>query len=405
MINFLIINRFSIMFNPHVINDVEEKMQKIGVSKDGIEIMKKKGKFYAIKLENLPLKGALLLKQEALAAGMECSLPWCAATLKCEKVPAILFGTQRQFEILIEKMKMQPFKGKDMAEEILKTLRNYEKDEFLISARDFKIKVPPVRLMGILNVTPDSFSDGGKYFSVDAAVSRARRMVEEGADIIDIGGESSRPFSSPISEEEELHRVIPVLENLDDLKIPISVDTYKPRVAEEALKRGASIINDIFALRKDGMAEVIRDYDAAVVIMHMKGEPKNMQVNPIYENTVSEIIRFLRERINFAKSKGIEEDKIIIDPGIGFGKRVEDNLVILKDLNSFRSLGYPILIGTSRKSFIGKILDVDSDQRLEGTIATNIIAIMNGAGILRVHDVKEHLRAIKIAEEIMKVKL
>jgi len=389
------------MFNAHIINDVEEAMKKIGVSEDGIEIMREKGKFYGIKLEDIPLKAALLLKQEALAADMECALPWCTAALKCDTTDAILFGTERQFEILIEKMKKQPFKGKIIAEEMEESIENYHTYEFEIRARNYRINVPPVKIMGILNVTPDSFSDGGKYYTVENAVKRVHEMVREGADIIDIGGESSRPFSSPVSEEEELGRIIPVLENLDDLKVPISIDTYKPRVAEEALKRGASIVNDIYGLRKEGMAEVIKDYDAAVVIMHMKGEPKNMQLNPTYEDTVADIIRFLRNRIEFAISKGIEEDKIIIDPGIGFGKRVEDNLVILKNLNSFKSLGKPILIGTSRKSFIGKILNLDIEERLEGTIASNIVAVLKGASIVRVHDVKENIRAIKIAEAIM----
>ncbi len=393
------------MFNAHMVEFIEDEMRRIGVSADGIEIMKKKGNFYAIKLVGIPLKGAIILKQEALAAGMECALPWCTASLTCEKTDALLFGTERQFEILVEKMKKQPFKGNVMAQEIEETIRNYKKDKFVVRARDYRIDIPPFRVMGVLNVTPDSFSDGGKFLSVDRAVEHAKRMVEEGADIIDIGGESTRPFSSPVSVDEELRRVIPVLDELDDIKVPISIDTYKPKVAEEALKRGASIVNDIFGLRKEGMAEVIKDYDAAVVIMHMKGEPKNMQVNPTYEDVVGEIISFLRERIQFALSKGIEEDKIIIDPGIGFGKRVEDNLVIINNLRSFKSLGYPILIGTSRKSFIGKTLNLDVGERVEGTIASNIIALMNGANIFRVHDVRENLRALKMASAILEARV
>jgi len=383
---------------------IEELMKKIGVTVEGIEIMSKKGEFFIVKMEELPLKGALLLKQEALAAGMECALPWCTAALTCETTPAILFGTLRQFEILTKKMKLQPFKGKIMAEEIEKAINNSKRDNFIIRARDFKINIPPVKIMGILNVTPDSFSDGGKYINVDDAVKRAREMVEEGADIIDIGGESSRPFSSPVDVDEELRRVIPVLEELQDLKVPISIDTYKPKVAEEALKRGASIVNDIYGLRRDGMAEVVRDYDAAVVIMHMKGEPRNMQVNPQYDDTIGEIAKFLRERAEFAVGKGIDESRIIIDPGIGFGKRVEDNLRILNDLSYLKSLGFPILIGASRKSYMGKLFNLEVDERLETTLASDVVAVMNGASILRVHDVKENVRAIKMVEEIMKVK-
>ncbi len=393
------------MFNAHIVESIVDEMRRMGVSVDGIEIMRKKGNFYAIKLVGIPLKGAIILKQEALAAGMECALPWCTASLTCENTDALLFGTERQFEILVEKMKQQPFKGSIMAREIEETLRNYKKDRFVVRARDHKIEVTPFKVMGVLNVTPDSFSDGGKYLSAESAVEHARRMVEEGADIIDIGGESSRPFSSPISVEEELNRVIPVLDELGDIKVPISIDTYKPEVAEEALKRGVSIVNDIFGLRREGMAKVIKDYDAAVVIMHMKGEPKNMQVNPTYENVIGEIISFLRKRIEFALSKGIEEDRIIIDPGIGFGKRVEDNLVIINNLKSFKSLGYPILIGTSRKSFIGKTLNLNVGERLEGTIASNVIALMNGAHIFRVHDVRENLRALKMAYAILEARI
>ena len=395
------------MFNAHLIENIQKAMEKIGVSADGIEIMKKKGEFYAIKLEGIPLKGALLLKQESLAAGMECALPWCTASLKCESTHAIVFGTLRQFEILISKMRKQPFKGTIMAEEMEETLKNYRKTSFTLHLRNTKMTIPPIRIMGILNVTPDSFSDGGKYLETNAAINRAEEMKRDGADIIDIGGESSRPFSEPVGEKEEIQRVIPVIETLQDsdFELPISVDTYKPAVAEEALKRGATMVNDIYGLRKEGMAEVVRDYDATVVIMHMKGEPKNMQVNPYYEDPISEIISFLRERIEFAISKGIEPDKIIVDPGIGFGKRVEDNLVILHHLDSFRSLGVPVLIGTSRKSFIGHVLNLDVSERLEATIATNVLAAIKGASILRVHDVKEHVRAIKITEAIMEAEI
>ncbi len=397
------------MFNALVFNksscDLEHFMRKIGVSEDGISIMAKKGNFIVLRMENLPLKGALLLKQEALAAGMECALPWCTAALKCESTDAILFGTLRQFEILIEKMRKQPFKGREMSEEMKEVIENYGKREFVIGAREYKIKIPPVKIMGILNVTPDSFSDGGKYLSVERAVERAKEMVKEGADIIDIGGESSRPFSEPVSEDEEMKRVLPVIEELQELKVPISIDTYKPRVAEEALKRGVSMVNDIYGLRKEGMAEIVRDYDAAVVIMHMKGEPKNMQLNPNYADTIGEIAKFLRERIEFALKKGIEEDKIIIDPGIGFGKRVEDNLRILKYLDSFKSLGFPILVGASRKSYMGKLLDLPVEERLESTIASNVIDSLKGASIIRVHDVKENFRAIRMLEKITEVKI
>ncbi len=387
------------MFNSRFVIDLEREMERIGVSPEGIEIMGKKGKFYRIRMDNIPLKGALLLKQEALAAGMECALPWCTASLTCDSTSAILFGTERQFEILIGKMKKQPFKGRHIAEDLDKCITNGKKI-MTVHAGDYKISMDSFKIMGILNVTPDSFSDGGKYMDVDSAVERAREMVREGADIIDVGGESSRPFAEPVSEQEEMRRVLPVIEALEELKVPISVDTYKPRVAEEALKRGASIVNDIFGLRNEGMVDVVRDYDAAVVIMHMKGEPKNMQKNPSYEDVIGEIVQFLRRQADFAISKGVDENRIIVDPGIGFGKRVVDNLMILRSVESFRALGFPVLIGTSRKSFIGNILDVEVSERLMGTVSSNVIAYMNGASIFRVHDVKENVQALKIAEKV-----
>lgn len=397
------------MFNPIVIEDAglntKNIMERIGVSDDGKEIMSPKSRFIVLRLEKVPLKTAILLKQEALAAGMECALPWCAAGLKCDEMSVLLFGTLKQFRILIEKMKLQPFKGKVLASEICESIENYLRNEYIIQARDVEIKIPPVKIMGILNVTPDSFYDGGRYDRIEKAVEHARKMIKEGADIIDVGGESSRPFSEPVSAEEEKKRVIPVIEALvDECRVPISIDTYKPEVAKEALKRGAVIVNDIFALRKKGMAEVVKEYDAAVVLMHMKGEPKNMQVNPTYEDTISEIMKFLRDRAKFALDKGIPANRIIIDPGIGFGKRLEDNLRIIKFINAFRSLGYPVLLGASRKSYIEHALGLPVEERLEATIATDIIGVLKGAAILRVHDVKEHVRSVRMAEKIMGVR-
>ena len=255
------------------------------------------------------------------------------------------------------------------------------------------------RIMGILNVTPDSFSDAGLFVDADKAVEHAKQMAEDGADIIDVGGESTRPGSHDISEEEELKRVKPVIERLlNEIKVPVSIDTYKPKVAEKCLELGASLVNDITGLRNKEMIEVIAKYKVPVVIMHMKGAPKNMQQNPTYEDVVKEIKLFLSERISEARKAGINE--IIIDPGIGFGKTTEHNLQILKRLSEFKELGCPILIGPSRKSFIGNITGLAVNERLEGTLASVAIAVMNGADIVRVHDVKECKMAIKIADAI-----
>jgi dihydropteroate synthase len=258
-------------------------------------------------------------------------------------------------------------------------------------------------IMGILNVTRDSFSDGGLYFDKSEAIKRAFQMVEDGADIIDIGGESTRPGSEPITIEEELRRTIPVIEVLSkEVDVPISIDTYKSAVAKKALDAGASMVNDISGLRFDPeMPKVVSAYKVPVVIMHIKGTPKDMQQNPVYEALIPEITDCLRDCIRLAIESGVSEDKIIIDPGIGFGKTFNHNLEIINNLHEFTLLEKPILIGLSRKAFIGKILgDAPVTDRLEGTAAAVAISIMNGANIVRVHDVKEMVKVAKVTDAI-----
>jgi len=258
-------------------------------------------------------------------------------------------------------------------------------------------------IMGILNVTPDSFSDGGRYTSVEAAVAHARRMAEEGADIIDIGGESTRPGAEPVPLEEELRRVIPVVEAVraELPRICISVDTYKAKVAEEALRVGADMINDVSALRFDTrMAEVAAEAGAPVVLMHMRGTPKTMQQDPRYDDVVREIIEFLDERISWAVSQGIDREKIIVDPGIGFGKRPEHNTEILRRLGELKALGRPVLLGTSRKSFLGALTKRPVEKRLEETVASVVIGALHGADIVRVHDVGAVKHALTVADAI-----
>lgn len=256
-------------------------------------------------------------------------------------------------------------------------------------------------IMGVLNVTPDSFSDGGAYLEVDSAIVHARSMVADGATILDIGGESSRPGAEPVPIHVELDRVIPVIRALksEQLNIPISIDTTKAEVAQKALEAGAHIINDITALQADtAMADVAAEMEAGVILMHMKGTPRTMQQTPIYEDVVKEIYDNLHNWIRWSVDKGIEPNRIIIDPGIGFGKTTEQNLQILKKLSVFKQLNRPILIGTSRKSFIGKLLDLPVNDRVEGTIATVCWSIIQGADIVRVHDVKAVSRAVKMID-------
>jgi len=263
-------------------------------------------------------------------------------------------------------------------------------------------------IMGVLNVTPDSFSDGGIYFDKASAIERAYQMVEEGADIIDIGGESTRPGSEPVTLEEELRRTIPVIEPLvNKIRVPLSIDTYKSEVAKRTLDAGASMVNDISGLRFDHkMPEVVSEHKVPIVIMHIKGRPRDMQDNPVYEALIPEIMNYLREGIEKAKQSGISEDKIIIDPGIGFGKTFDHNLEIINKLHELTLLEKPILIGPSRKAFLGKILgNAPVTERLEGTAAAVAISILNGANIIRVHDVKEMVKVAKVVDAIKREKM
>jgi len=268
-------------------------------------------------------------------------------------------------------------------------------------------------IMGILNVTPDSFSDGGEFFTSDNAVAQGQKLFEDGADILDIGGESTRPFSNAVSAEEEIRRVVPVIENLAArISIPISIDTTKAGVARRAIEAGASIMNDVSALRLDnGIADVAAEYDVPIILMHMLGTPKIMQVDPVYNDLIKEIKEFLKNAVDYAESRGISKSKIIIDPGIGFGKTVEHNLLLIKHLHEFETLDVPILIGSSRKAFIRNILkyktvkDIDPDlAEVEiGTQASVAAAVLNGAHMVRVHNVANTRATIKIIDAINNV--
>jgi dihydropteroate synthase len=266
------------------------------------------------------------------------------------------------------------------------------------------IEFPATRtlVMGILNVTPDSFSDGGKYYSVESAVKQAMQIVADGADIIDIGGESSRPGANPVSKQEEIRRIIPVIEKVaKETSIPISIDTYKAEVARAALAAGAQLINDITAMTGDpAMLPLSAKTGVPIILMHMLGTPQTMQLHPEYQNLILDIINHLKNAILNAKNAGVKEEQIIIDPGIGFGKTTEHNLTILHRLSELLQLHRPILAGVSRKSFIGKILNVPVENRLEGTAAAVAIAVMNGAKLVRVHDVKQMVQVVKIADAI-----
>ena len=257
-------------------------------------------------------------------------------------------------------------------------------------------------VMGILNITPDSFSDGGRYFSPTAALAGARLLLEEGADILDVGGESTRPGSEPVSAVEEMERVLPVIAALrQNFDCPLSVDTWKADVAGEALAAGADIINDISGLSFDErMAGVIARSGAGVVIMHTRGTPRDMQKDPHYKDVTGEVGEWLARQVELALAAGVQREQIVIDPGLGFGKRLEDNYTLLRELGRLGELELPILTGPSRKSFIGRILDLPVSERVEGTAAAVTAAILNGAGIVRVHDVREMARVARVADAI-----
>jgi len=273
----------------------------------------------------------------------------------------------------------------------------------LLSTRHGEIDMrQQTALMGILNVTPDSFSDGGRYLDPQEAIARGLELVLEGADIIDIGGESTRPGARPLTVAEEMERVMPVIRGLRrEISVPLSIDTCKAEVARRALDEGVDVINDISALRFDtAMVSLVARESVPVVLMHMQGTPQTMQQDPSYQDVVGEVKDFLGRRIGFALEAGVGPEQIVIDPGIGFGKSLEHNLLLLRALPSLASLGRPVLVGASRKTFIGKILNVDPAERLEGSLAAAVAAVLGGANMIRVHDVKESRRAVRVADAL-----
>ena len=259
-------------------------------------------------------------------------------------------------------------------------------------------------VMGILNVTPDSFSEDGRFFDPEEAIRHAAQMASDGAEVVDVGGESTRPGSDPVPPDEELRRVLPVIERIvqQNPEVPISIDTRKAEVADRVLAAGATAVNDISAGADPEMFGVVRKHDAAIVLMHMKGKPKTMQEAPAYEDVVGEVHEFLRERIEAAEFAGIDAERIAIDPGIGFGKNLEHNLELMRRIDAFLDLGRPVLVGPSRKRFIGTLLDVPEDERVEGTVGAVAWLVSRGAHIVRVHDVREVVRAVRVIDAIVR---
>ncbi len=382
--------------------DAAREMRAIGVCDGGIDAMEGKAETVVIKVTGVVVPVAHILKQQMLSLGGEAAVHQNVLTHAVESSDVLIMGTPLQINRLVERLSYQPFDVPSLGEriaEIMKAVR--ASGTRTLRARNFTLDLGKrVHVVGILNVTPDSFSDGGLYLHPTEATAHALTLIEEGADVIDVGGQSSRPGSEPISEEEELKRVIPVIRALaDEWQGPISVDTYRSRVATEALDAGAAIVNDISAFSFDpGIADVVAGFGAACVLMHIQGSPLNMQEAPRYDDLMGEIAHVLNDAIRRARAAGIGSDQIVIDPGIGFGKTTKHNLAILRRLPELKVLGAPIMIGPSRKSFIGNVLDLAVDERLEGTLAATAYAVVQGARLVRVHDVKPVVRAVRMVE-------
>jgi dihydropteroate synthase len=355
-----------------------------------------------LRLEGIEPRAANILKQEMLSIGGDAAVDKRGLDCSAARVNAILIGSHKQIERLLLKLN-QYAPLQSLRQALEEALKNILKSRYSIRCRGKTYELGRRTLvMGILNVTPDSFSDGGLFFEKEKAVAQGLRMTEEGADFLDLGGESTRPGAKPVETEEEIRRVIPVIECLSrKVDIPISIDTRKSMVAKRAVEAGARMINDISGLSFDPeLAHIAAKEDLPIVLMHIRGVPETMQKDIHYDSLFFEMLRFLEESIQKAESAGIDPRQIIIDPGIGFGKGPEDNLLILKNLSEFKVLGKPLLLGTSRKSFIGKVLNAEAADRLEGTLSSIVAGVMNGAHIIRCHDVLPAKKAIAIADAI-----
>ncbi|MCK9615251.1 MAG: dihydropteroate synthase [Candidatus Omnitrophica bacterium] len=384
-------------------------LSSVGVSCEGIDILSPKCVYSAFRIEGIKSWEANIIKQHLLSLGSDSAVER-SALVKNIKTDTVIFGSITQLKKLCEKLKNQPFTLKEISQSLSLYLDNLFKQEFILRARDKTIKIKKPLICGIINLTTDSFSGDGLLIEAsgrklkDLVLRKIEEMVTSGAAMIDMGAESSRPYSKPIMEKEEIARLAPVIcaARKRFKEILISVDTNKLNVAKVVAEEGADIINDITALRKSpGIINLIKKHKLGVILMHMKASPLTMQVNPKYKKVTEEIISFFKERISMLNKEKINPEQILIDPGIGFGKTTQDNLKIINELYKFKIFGLPIFIGLSRKSFIGKITGKKADQRLYGTIASGIIAVLRGANILRVHDVKENKQALDLAASII----
>jgi dihydropteroate synthase len=386
--------------------EAAEFLKKIDVDPYGIEAMQPKMVHLNLMFEGIECKVANIIKQEMLSIGGDAAVSRNTVSCSAKDTDIVIMGTVKQIRRFSEKICTQPFGLANISEAIRQLLANISQDRFILQTYHRKLTIGDRTLiMGIINVTPDSFSDGGRFKTSEDAIEQGLKMVDDGADIIDIGGESSRPGAEAVSLEEEMARVIPVIKGLAiRVQVPVSVDTTKADVAREAIEYGAEIVNDISAMTfDDNMSSVVAGTGAAVILMHMRGTPSDMQKGDLsYRSIRGDIIQYLKRRMEEGVSAGIPQESIMIDPGLGFGKTKEDNLRLIRYLDEFSILGRPIVAGVSRKSFIGGITGGKPTEREEGTAAAATAAILNGAHIIRVHDVRIMKKVAAMADAIMR---
>lgn len=379
------------------------EITRLGVYRPSVSILADKGRVLALKVTDVRTPAANIIKQEMLAAGGDCATPGTAITCAVPRVDIILLGGRKQYDILLYKMRQMPYFGiPAVVAELERYLRKGPKGTLLADGR--RLTYDRMAVMGILNVTPDSFYAGSRRQGTDAVLAQAERMLADGAAILDIGGESTRPGADPVTAEEEWARVLPAVEQVKR-RFPeavVSVDTYRASLAREALAVGADIINDISAMQADpGMLQAVVDTGAPIILMHMRGVPKNMQTQCQYDNVVQEVAASLDERARLLRDRGIGPDKIILDPGIGFAKDTPQNLALIQGLNALTGSEYPVLMAASRKTVIGQVLGgLPPEERLEGTLAISAASVYAGAELVRVHDVRENVRLIRMLEAI-----
>ena len=380
-----------------------DAMESICVHKASIPIFANKNQILPLKLLQVRTPAANIIKQEMLAAGGDAAVPTGCVLNKDKYSDVLLLGTRKHYNLLLKKLELMPYFGMDKVKAELEAVLNEEKLQTVL-ADGRVLNYDKVLIMGILNITPDSFYENSRT-AIEEVVAKAGQMLADGADILDIGGESTRPGSEAVAAEEEQARVLPVIEALRKAypDAVLSIDTYRASTARLAIEAGADIINDISAMEADAeMIDVVCETKAPIILMHMRGTPKDMQTQCEYKNVVEEVAVYLAERANLLRERGVGAEKIILDPGIGFAKNAEQNLKLMRDLHALTSFGYPVLLAASRKGTIGKVLgDLPAEERLEGTIATSCQAVYAGANMVRVHDVKENLRAVRMLEAIL----